>query len=527
MGLIDTALGLAGFQRRRPRVIRQRLDQQPPWQAEGALPPWRHETDVAAFRGYAEKYARSATEYMAINKVVEAVGMAGLNNLRVFSAGMPWETTHPVDGHALYDLLREPNPQTTQVELFESIAGWAAIAGNVYVYVHVFDNGFPHSLWVLPPTDVEPNVDAHLGLTHYTYTVNNEPFPLPAERVMHMSRFNPLDPNVGLAPSEASVLAAATDLSMQNFNRGFFLRGARPSVIFESDELIIDDKEMLGLLENMILEAHTGSADEMNKPIFAWGGFKVREWTTNQKDAEFTEGRQQNRQDIWGVRGVHPGLLTAESVNRANAEVAEYLFAKYTIAPMLTRIASQFNLDLMWRYEDDTHVGFVDVVPRDLETEAQVAADNADALEKLINMLGVEEGVAEAKRQNLISQDVNEANVFPLSAVEQVLGRPSGEAAGGEELEGAEEEVGEEALRMWRRRLDDDGRWRRPGERKAMERALAQQWHRLQVLAGVVEPEGNGKVEDEERRRMRLELMEELRAEGVLDEGVLVANGRG
>ncbi len=407
MGLLDSMLGSIGYQRtgRIPaRTFKAPRSREVPDFITNSDALVEHQTDVARFWKYAERYTQSPMDYAAVGRVIDAIAQAGQNKLRVFPDSRPWDETSPLPDHLLYELLRNPAPHLTQFELFEDIAGWNEIAGNSYLYIHQIEESLPASLWPLSPPHMCPQIDRTDGLTGYTYTVNGKPFTLPAEQVMHVKRWNPFDPYLGLSPSEAVAYSTASDLAMLQYNWGWFLNGARPSVVIESDENTANPDDVDAMKQEFMRD-FTGDPKKMQKVVALWGGFKIREHSKGPKDVDFAQGRRTNLTDILAARGVHPSLVTSEDVNRANAETGEYFFAKYAIAPRLARIASQFNKNLMVMYGDGALVRFVDVVPDDLKTKAVVGKANAETLKILVAVMGVEEGLKEAKRQGVVSQE--------------------------------------------------------------------------------------------------------------------------
>jgi hypothetical protein len=55
----------------------------------------------------------------------------------------------------------------------------------------------------------------------------------------------------------------------------------------------------------------------------------------------------------------------------ANARTAEYLVGKYTLSPLLTRVANRFNAEVLPLYGPTDTLRFLDVVPRDTQQQLQ------------------------------------------------------------------------------------------------------------------------------------------------------------
>jgi hypothetical protein len=117
---------------------------------------------------------------------------------------------------------------------------------------------------------------------------------------------------------------------------------------------------------------------------------------------------------IFGVFGVHPGVVLSEDVNLANAKVAEHVTRAWTLKPLLRRVSDEITpiLDL-WPDAPQAEAHFVNVVPSDDQANAEVerikseaASQNAAAVGNLIGALGQEQGIEVAKAWGILPEDV-------------------------------------------------------------------------------------------------------------------------
>lgn len=432
------AFGLA------PKAQRGRRGAEVPgwWQSIGQLGEWGNGIpDVALYAAQADKYIKTPVFYAAVNRLAEAAAMSH----SVVRAGMAPDAA-VLPEHPFLDLLRKPvyNMEWLSLDRFtvlESICGSLGVNGNAYLYLGSRPAGWPPTMLLpLRPDRLWPDPDRQQGLKGYQYEINGRKWPLPVGDVLHLRRWHPANDFVGLSPVEPANYAIATDLASQKHNWAVFKNGARLSAVIESDAAHVDKEDQLQM-EQWWIDHFTGDPTKAHQLAFLWGGFKAKDWGINARDAEYIEGRKLNRTDMLMATGIHPGLLMAEDVNLANAKAAEYLFAKYTLRPALTRIAERFNAEILPLYGDGHTFGFENVVPRDEIIEAQTEQARGAALVELVRALGPAEGVAEAQRKGLISADVQVANVMPLltlgdgGAGERESGRGGAE---GQRSQGAE-----------------------------------------------------------------------------------------
>jgi HK97 family phage portal protein len=373
MSLLGRFDGVASLFGLRPKSAPRRARPALPdfWHAIGAGGAWGSGIpDPSLYAGQAAYYTRSPAFYAAVNRIAEAGAMAPAG---VFASPAP--DAAPIPDHPLLDLLRRPAPNMEwlsldRFSLVESILASLAVTGNAYLYLGGRRSPTQPPAMLLPlRTDrLAPVGSQETGLAHYTYAIDGKEWHISPADVIHLRRWHPLNDWVGLSQVEPAYFPLATDQAAQRHNWAVFKNQARLSFVVESDQSHVDPAEK-ELMEQYILETFTGDPLKAGKVAFFWSGFKARDVGMNLRDAEYTEGRKLNRTDILMTTGVHPALLMAEDVPLANARVAEYLFAKYTLLPALMRIQNRFNAELTPLYGEGHELRFLDVVPRDIEQE--------------------------------------------------------------------------------------------------------------------------------------------------------------
>jgi len=388
-------------------------------------------SDPSLYRNQALSYSRASAVYICVNRIAESGAMAA----QTIAKGGPKAVVYDDKGeevpdHPFLERLRQPNPLLSGFELLEASLGGAELTGNIYWYMHGVGNQVTREdaktlrlfnpykydsevarfmrqpLWIVPlrPDRMKPVPSKTDWLSHYEYRIYGLTYKLDAASVVHFRRYHPLKDFEGMSPVEPANYPIQNDWKAQRYNVAFWDNAARLSGIVESDADTMDP-DQVKLMEKLFKENYVGDVDKMHQVAFLWSGFKWKEMGLSQKDAEFIEGRKMNWRDIAGIYGVNPALVYPEGANRATAQVAEYLFARYTMAPKLTRIAEKVNKDVMPLYGDGFTFAFVDVVPRDVVEDAAVKRDNATAVLQLVRALGAEQGLDEAKRQGLVTDE--------------------------------------------------------------------------------------------------------------------------
>jgi hypothetical protein len=102
-------------------------------------------------------------------------------------------------------------------------------------------------------------------------------------------------------------------------------------------------------------------------------GTEYQETGQNPKDMDFSSLSKDNRDKITSGFGVPKTVLgnAEESTNRSTAETAIYVFAKFTLEPIMEQIVQHLNAFLVPRFGDDIYLKFVSPVPDDRTQEIE------------------------------------------------------------------------------------------------------------------------------------------------------------
>ena len=417
--------------RGRTKSMDQKSVSKPAW-SEGVAKSNSWDADVGSVDSFeleSERYLRSDLVYIAINRI--ALMCAQQNRkLKLFN---PQSPRNPKTGvpqeeileHPFLDVWHQPNAWDSTFEFLEGTAINLLISGNAYWHLddgsealptannreqRVSLTGPPVAMWSVRPDRVKVVTDAKEYISAYKITVGDMSTLLDSKSIRHFKFYHPTQDFVGMSPMEPSNYASASDIQSQKSNFALYRNALRLSAVVESDMEEVD-QEQVDLMEKYINERFTGDPEKSHQVAFLWSQFKMKELGMTMRDAEFVESSKMNRMRIFGVFGVHPAVVLSEDINLANALVGEYVTLKFTIAPMLQRIADDISPALGLWGGPPAEAHFVDVVPQDQDLLSKVALANAQAVQALVFSFGLEQGVAEAKRQGLVSQDVEISEV--------------------------------------------------------------------------------------------------------------------
>ena len=272
-----------------------------------------------------------------------------------------------LDNHPLLDLLHNPNPFMTKDEFFEIMVMHMDLAGNCYVVKVRNKQGMPIGLFPLNPQSVRIVPDEKKFIKGYVYYPpgQGQPVPFDATEILHFKNTNPSNFYQGMSVVQAAARAIDTDNHAADYNRNFFYNSAQPAGIIQLTDRISEDA--YEVLVDRWNDTYGGSANS-HKIAVLEAGSQYQEIGLSQKDMDFLESRNFNMKQILAIFRVPPSILgITTDVNRANAEAADYTFAKGVIRPKMMRICSRLTQSLAPDFDAKLLVAFTDPVPEDKE----------------------------------------------------------------------------------------------------------------------------------------------------------------
>lgn len=306
--------------------------------------------------------AKESTDLLAANDLYPMVPAvyAGIYAISAALASVPMRVVvgeKPAsEDHPLVKLLARPNNFDTTYDLMESTGINMEVTGEAYWLMEgeggpVGQDEPPMTLTPLHPNHVTPILDSKDKISGFRYNVQGRITDFKKEAILFFSFYDPSDPLSvrGLASSRPASAAATLDVIAQNFERGFFKRGATLSGVLESDNEDIDQDTMDTILAKF--RQDFGSSENAWKVKGMSHGFKYKTIQPTHTDMLFQAMRKMNREEILMSLGVPPVMVTLlDGATYANAQEQKTQFWETTILPKVRKLEARLNRDLSSRY---------------------------------------------------------------------------------------------------------------------------------------------------------------------------------
>ncbi len=338
--------------------------------------------------------------YACIKAIAEEIGNMEYRLMRTGADSNDEE----IYEHDLIDLLSGVNDYQTGFELKYATAIHLESVGNAYWHLEGVNNETdkPTAIHIMNPARVRVVVNRDVFPTRiekYQYRLSGKIYTFEPHQIIHFKDPDPNDSFEGVGTVQSIIQWIDADNFAMEFNRRFFLNGARLGGFLESESAYTP--EQLDYLRKQFENIYKGVENAYKVAALPKGG-KFSPSTEGQKDMDFATLMDKMRDRILaGFRVPRTVLGITDDVNRANAEATNYVFALRTIKPKMELIVSYLNERLLPRYGDDLYLDFVDPVPENREqnvTEMQAAVGSApvmstnEARERYFGLEPVERG---------------------------------------------------------------------------------------------------------------------------------------
>jgi HK97 family phage portal protein len=308
-----------------------------------------------------------------VNGLAEAVSAAEWKLYRTAASGKE-EDRVQVMRHAALKAWRTPNPFMTNLEFVHAFQQHLELVGETdWLVGRSAGYDVPLELWPIRPDRIAPVEHPTKFMTEWTYSgPDGQTIPLRLDQVIQTKLPNPCDPYRGMGTLQSVMHDVDAARYSARWNRNFFLNGAMPGGVIEVPDKLSDPEwnEMQDRWESShrgVDNAHRVAIIERGKWVPAM--FSMR-------DMQFGELREVSREIIREAWRYPKAMLgTAEDVNRANAEAAEVMLARWLVLPRLRRIRDTLNfkfLPLFGLTATGLEFDFTSPVPEDQ------AAENAE-----------------------------------------------------------------------------------------------------------------------------------------------------
>jgi len=234
--------------------------------------------------------------------------------------------------------------------------------------------GIPSELWPVRPDRLIPDPHPTEFMVGWNYRApGSVDVPLGLDEVVRIVTPDPEDPYRGLGVIQSIVSDIQSSQAAAEWTVNFFHNNARPGGVVEIPGQL-GEPQFNQLVDRW--EVNHRGVRNANRVAFLEGGAKFIPGTLTQRDMQFVELRKATSEVIReAFRFPVPLLGTVDSVNRANADAAELMLARWLIVPRLNRIRDVLNTTYLALF-GAAGVGL------EFDYDSPVAADRAqDAVE--------------------------------------------------------------------------------------------------------------------------------------------------
>lgn len=286
--------------------------------------------------------------YSGVNQIASDIAKLPLNLRKIRDGG----GSDPYTESKLYKLLKfSPNPETRSMMFRQTITAHALIYEKGGFAEIVRDQlGRPSALWIIHPTQIEPFYDEN-GIVDgrkspLRYKVNGGRTILEASDVLHIHGLS--DDGVsgfGLVRIAREALGLA--LASQQFASAFFGNGTRFGGVLASDG-DLDDTQAEEIRTR--IEALHARADRAFRLLVLGAGFKYTQAGTNPTDAQMTELRNQQVEEVARFLNMplHKlKLATPGAVSYASVEMTDLDYYKGCLLNWIITWEEELNAKLV------------------------------------------------------------------------------------------------------------------------------------------------------------------------------------
>lgn len=249
-------------------------------------------------------------------------------------------------------LFMKPNKHTSYYELMSLTAMFYTLYGEAFWYLNESAgqatglSKIPAEIIVIDPRGMKEVLYDNRTLKGWLF---NNKVSLTTDEVIHFKSNNPYDPYRGLSPLDAIKFELKSDYSAAQYNYAFFENGSTvPFVITTHPDDNTSDKEIMKTAK-MWDNQHKG-VSKAHKIAVLRGGMDVKTLGLSQREMDFIESRNMNRDIILETFGIPKTIFGADSKinSRANSEVQEKIFWEIGIKPFLLRVQAKLNSEFLY-----------------------------------------------------------------------------------------------------------------------------------------------------------------------------------
>lgn len=264
----------------------------------------------------------------------------------------------PVLKHDALALMNRPNPLTTGRDYKREMASESVMYGEVWQYTDDGTEGKggkpgkPKELRLFKSQHIAPIPGKLKLIDGYEYMHNSEAIKIAPHYIAATRIWNPQNSYRGLPPMQVARESSLLQYYMRRHNRRVFENGTFFGLYMHTDAPLT--KDVADTIAEHIKKEYSGVNNPKKFPIL-YGGFDIKNATTNAIDGDFINIGKYGREETLVVFGVPPvavGVL--DYANYANTWQQMKMFYELTIMPLCEMLADMLNAWLRTFWPDET-----------------------------------------------------------------------------------------------------------------------------------------------------------------------------
>lgn len=268
-------------------------------------------------------------------KAIDKIGMA----LSVYEPLVEKANGDTLENHPLYVLARQPSPRMNSSDFNHLVGMLYEIYGETFWYLARGEmTGKTKEIYLLNPSQMELKVNDGELVGYVLHKDNGEQVPFELDEIIHDARPNPFNQWRGMSVMERASQYIDIELVTTSFTLNYMRNNASPSGIVSLPSMT---PEAFTKFAQQWREGYEGP-ENAGKTAFIRGGeadFKAVGATLKDVDQKIT--RDMAKDDVLMMFDMPKGLLGGsgdKGLGRSETEALEYIFAKYKVEPMMTRL---------------------------------------------------------------------------------------------------------------------------------------------------------------------------------------------
>ncbi len=331
----------------------------------------------------ANEYIKAAVGwvYACVSAIAEAVAHIDFELYEIAANGDITE----IDDDPILDLLSRVNPFQTKNDHFYLSQTYLELMGEAPWFIDRGKSGTgePTSMLLLRPDKLKikkATAGSDSPIDSYELDLDGgKKMTFTTDEIVFLKYPDPANMFRGKGTLRAAALTVDVDTYSEEYNKRFFYNSARPdSILQTSQKLTPSQREEL---RNSLRKLYQGR-ENAHKTAILESGLEWKPMSMSAKDMDFLEQQKFSMSKILSIfRVPKPIAAITDDVNLANAKIAEYIFAKWTITPKLARLCAQLNEFLlpMFQGSENKFLSFENPVPQDTELDLKRYASGLGA----------------------------------------------------------------------------------------------------------------------------------------------------